>query len=66
MRLKIAFMHNPRLQPLLDHRVSSEEIAFDWEIGHPAALNLRHLTENPFDVFEFSLSGYLVVNDRPN
>lgn len=66
MRLKTAFMHNPRLQPLLDNSVRSEEIAFDWEFGHPAALNLRHLTENPFDVFEFSLSGYLVVNDRPN
>lgn len=65
MRLKAAFMHNPRLQPLLDGSVGTEDIEFDWEFGHPAALNLRHLGENPFDVFEFSLSGYLVVNDRP-
>lgn len=65
MRLKAAFMHNPRLQPLLDGSFRPEDIEFDWEFGHPAALNLRHLTENPFDVFEFSLSGYLVVNDRP-
>ena len=65
MRLKTAFMHNPRLQPLLDDSIRPKDIEFDWEFGHPAALNLRHLTENPFDVFEFSLSGYLVVNDRP-
>lgn len=65
MLLKIAFMDNPRLQPLLDGSIRPEGIEFAWEFGHPAALNLRHLTENPFDVFEFSLSGYLVVRDRP-
>lgn len=65
MRLKAAFMHNPRLQPLLDGSFRPEDIEFDWEFGHPAALNLRHLSENPFDVFEFSLSGYLIANDRP-
>jgi 4,5-dihydroxyphthalate decarboxylase len=65
MRLKAAFMDNPRLQPLLDGSIQPEGIEFAWEFGHPAALNLRHLTENPFDVFEFSLSGYLVVKDRP-
>ncbi len=65
MLLKIAFMDNPRLWPLLDGTVQPEGIEFAWEFGHPAALNLRHLTENPFDVFEFSLSGYLVVRDRP-
>lgn len=65
MLLKIAFMDNPRLQPLLDGSIRPEGVEFAWEFGHPAALNLRHLTENPFDVFEFSLSGYLVVQDRP-
>lgn len=65
MRLKAAFMHNPRLQPLLDGSFRPEGIEFEWEFGHPSALNLRHLSENPFDVFEFSLSGYLVVNNRP-
>lgn len=65
MRLRAVFMENPRIQPLLDGSVGAEGIAFDWELGHPAGLYLRHLRENAFDLFEFSLSGYLVAKDRP-
>ncbi len=66
MHLKVAFMSNPRLQPLVDGSIHLEGVELDWTLGHPASLHLRHLTENAFDVFEFSLSGYIVLRERPN
>jgi len=66
MHLKVAFMSNPRLQPFVDGTIQLDGIELDWMFGHPASLHLRHLLENAFDIFEFSLSGYIVVRDRPN
>lgn len=65
MKLKAAFTKNPRLEPLLDGSISTEEIEFEWEIASLASLQLRHLKENTFDLFEFSLSGYLVTREKP-
>ena len=65
MRLKCAFSHNPRVQPLVDGTVKIEGAECDWEGGSPASLHLRHLNDDAFDVFEFSLSNLILTRDRP-
>jgi len=64
MRLNIAFSHNPRLQPLFDGSIQPEGIELNWHVDHLTALFLQHLKNNAFDVFEFSLSGYIVAKER--
>ena len=65
MRLKCAFSNNPRVQPLVDGAVRIEGVECEWQRGSPAALHLAHLNDDAFDVFEFSLSNFLIVRDRP-
>jgi 4,5-dihydroxyphthalate decarboxylase len=65
MRLKCAFSNNPRVQPLVDGKVRIEGAECEWERGSPASLHLRHLKDDAFDVFEFSLSNLLITRDRP-
>ena len=65
MHLKVAFHHNPRIQPLVDGAVELEGYELDWTVGHAGKLHLWHQTENACDVFEFSLSNLLITKDRP-
>jgi 4,5-dihydroxyphthalate decarboxylase len=65
MRLKVAFHKNPRVQPLVDGAVQLEGYECEWHIGHAANLHLWHLTENACDVFEFSMSNFLITKDKP-
>src|SRR5687768_8158352 len=64
MRLKCAFSNNPRVQPLADGTIQIEGAECEWQRGSPANLHLRHLNDDTFDVFEFSLSNLLIVRDR--
>ncbi|MDQ2714118.1 MAG: hypothetical protein M3Z08_04350 [Chloroflexota bacterium] len=43
--MKVAFLDNPRLQPLLDGSIRPEGSEFEWQPGHLAALFRQHLTE---------------------
>jgi 4,5-dihydroxyphthalate decarboxylase len=67
MSLKLTFGHspNPRLQPLIDGAVTLDGVEFDWTFEYPGALFHRQLVENCFDVFEFSISDYLIVTAKP-
>jgi 4,5-dihydroxyphthalate decarboxylase len=65
MRLKCAFSNNPRVQPLADGTIRIEGVECEWQRGSPANLHLQHLTDDSCDVFEFSLSNFLIVRDRP-
>ncbi|HLY30352.1 MAG TPA: hypothetical protein VKQ36_04960 [Ktedonobacterales bacterium] len=64
-QLRASFLANPRIEPFVEGAVSVPGARLEWTLGHPATLHLKHLHENCFDVFEFSLSGYLVARDRP-
>jgi 4,5-dihydroxyphthalate decarboxylase len=66
VRLRAAHSNNPRLQPLLDGTVKAKDIEFDWSMIPPQQLFHHQLTENDFDVFEFSISSYMMTKDRPN
>jgi len=65
LRLRASFMPNPRVLPLLDATVSPTGIDLDWETGDAGDLHEHHLRHSDFDVFEFSISNYLVTRDRP-
>jgi 4,5-dihydroxyphthalate decarboxylase len=65
INLRGAFSPNPRLKPLLEGSISIPGVSITWQSGSPADLHLLHLTENPCDIFEFSLSNYMITRDRP-
>src|SRR5262249_57808075 len=66
MALKLKFGHspNPRLQPLADGTVKVEGAELEWEFMHPGRLFHKQLVEDCYDVFEFSIADYFVVQTR--
>lgn len=66
VKLRAAHSNNPRLQPLLDGTVQAKGIELEWEMISPQPLFHHQLTQNDFDVFEFSISSYMITRDRPN
>jgi 4,5-dihydroxyphthalate decarboxylase len=66
VRLRAAHSNNPRLQPLRDGTIQAKGIEFEWETIGPQALFHHQLVHNDFDVFEFSISSYMITRDRPN
>lgn len=65
LRLRGTFSNNTRVRPLLEGVVRATGIEIDWELGSPAELHERHLRDNEFDVFEFSISHYMTTKQRP-
>jgi 4,5-dihydroxyphthalate decarboxylase len=66
LKLKGAFSPNTRLDPLLDGTIRIPGIEILWQFGSPSDLHLLHLTENTCDIFEFSLSNFLISRDQPS
>lgn len=64
LRLRAAFSTNPRVAPLIDGTVEIPGVEFIWERGTAGELHERHLRESAHDVFEFSISNYLVTRER--
>lgn len=62
--LRVGFSPNPRLAPLLDGEVRVEGVDLQFEFGSPGVMFHRHLQDDAFDVFEFSLSDYLITQER--
>ncbi|MDP2645699.1 MAG: hypothetical protein Q8P24_12235 [Desulfobacterales bacterium] len=65
VKLKGAFSPNPRLDPLLDGTIKIPGVDIRWESGSPRDLHLMHIEENSCDIFEFSLSNYMITRDKP-
>jgi 4,5-dihydroxyphthalate decarboxylase len=62
--LRVAHSANPRLEPLRDGTIKVPGVELDWETISPQPLFHHQLTENDFDVFEFSISSYMITRDR--
>src|SRR5438105_3961332 len=58
LQLHGTFSPNPRMAPLIDGTVKPEGIEITFESGQAGELHERHLRDNAFDVFEFSISHY--------
>lgn len=64
-RLKGAFSPNPRIEPLLDGTIQIPRVEITWQTGRTGELHLSHLTEDRYDIFEFSLSNFMITRDQP-
>jgi 4,5-dihydroxyphthalate decarboxylase len=66
LRLKGACSPNPLLEPLLDGTIQIPGVEIQWQFGPPGELHLMNLTEDACDIFEFSLSTFMITRDRPS
>jgi 4,5-dihydroxyphthalate decarboxylase len=66
IKLRGTFSSNPRLAPLIDGTVKVKGIEIDFEEGHPAELHERHLRDDAYDIFEFSISHYMMTLENPS
>ncbi len=65
LQLRGTFSPNPRLEPLLDGTVKATGIELQFESGSAGDLHEMHLRDNAFDVFEFSISHYMMTREHP-
>ncbi len=65
LQLRGTFSPNPRLEPLLDGTVKPTGIEIHFESGSAGELHEMHLRDNAFDVFEFSISHYMMTREHP-
>jgi 4,5-dihydroxyphthalate decarboxylase len=65
LQLRGAFSSNPRVAPLVDGTVRATGIEIAWESGNAGDLHTKHLRDSAHDVFEFSISNYIVTRERP-
>ena len=64
MHLKLGLTNNPRFGPLVDGSVRSTQCELDIVVTTPPELFYRNLKNDEFDVFEMSLSEYLITRER--
>ena len=55
---------NPRFEPLIDGTVKSEKLDLEIVVTTPPELFYRNLKNDEFDVFEMSLSEYLITREQ--
>ena len=64
--LKVGVTKNPRFEPLIDGTVKSAKMHLDFVVTTPPELFYRNLKHDEFDVFEMSLSEYLITREQAN
>lgn len=64
LTLKLGLTKNPRFEPLVDGAVKSSQCNLDIAVTTPPELFYRNLKSDEFDVFEMSLSEYLITRER--
>ncbi len=64
LNLKIGLTKNPRFEPIVDGTVASAKFHADIVVTTPPELFYRNLKNDEFDVFEMSLSEYLITREH--
>ncbi len=64
LSLKVGLTKNPRFEPLVDGAVKSAKLDLDITVTTPPELFFRNLKNDEFDVFEMSLSEYLITREQ--
>jgi 4,5-dihydroxyphthalate decarboxylase len=64
LSLKLGLTNNPRFGPLVDRGIKSTQFELDVVVTTPPELFFRNLKNDEFDVFEMSLSEYLIARER--
>jgi 4,5-dihydroxyphthalate decarboxylase len=63
-KLKVAVTKNLRFEPLVDGTVKSEKLDLEILVTTPPELFYRNLKNDEFDVFEMSMSEYLIAREQ--
>jgi 4,5-dihydroxyphthalate decarboxylase len=64
LNLKVGVTKNPRFEPLIDGTIKSTKFDLDIVVTTPPELFFRNLKNDEFDVFEMSLSEYLITREQ--
>ena len=64
LNLKVGLTKNPRFEPLIDGTVNSATLNLDITVTTPPELFYRNLKNDEFDIFEMSISEYLITRER--
>jgi 4,5-dihydroxyphthalate decarboxylase len=64
LELKVGLTKNPRFEPLVEGTVKSDRLHLDIVVTTPPELFFRNLKNDEFDVFEMSLSEYLITREQ--
>src|SRR6187551_3224075 len=66
LTLKIGDTKNPRFEPLVEKTVASPRLDLDITVTTPPELFFKNLKNDEFDVFEMSLSEFLITREQAN
>ena len=64
LNVKLGVTKNPRFEPLINGTVKSAKLNLDIVVTTPPELFYRNLKNDEFDVFEMSLSEYLITREQ--
>ena len=64
LKLKVGVTKNPRFEPLIDGSVKSEKLDLEIVVTTPPELFYRNLKNDEFDIFEMSMSEYLITREQ--
>ncbi len=64
LQVKLGVTKNPRFEPLIDGGVKSTQFDLQITVTTPPELFFRNLKNDEFDVFEMSLSEYLITREH--
>jgi 4,5-dihydroxyphthalate decarboxylase len=64
LNLKVGVTKNPRFEPLIDGSIKPTKFDLDIVVTTPPELFFRNLKNDEFDVFEMSLSEYLITREQ--
>ena len=64
LNLKVGVTKNPRFEPLIDGSVKSDKANLDIHVTTPPELFFKNLKNDEFDVFEMSLSEFLITREQ--
>ena len=64
LKLKVGLTKNPRFEPLVDGTIKSAKCDLDITVTTPPELFYRNLKNDEFDVFEMSISEFLITREK--
>jgi 4,5-dihydroxyphthalate decarboxylase len=64
LNLRVGITKNPRFEPIIDGGVKSPKLDLDVTVTTPPELFFRNLKNDEFDVFEMSLSEFLITREQ--
>ena len=64
LNIKVGVTKNPRFEPLIDGSIKPTKFDLDIVVTTPPELFFRNLKNDEFDVFEMSLSEYLITREQ--